>query len=85
MASGGHRASRTRRVELDDIRRFTKMTGDRNPLHDDDEAARRSRFGRIIVQGGVTSGVLNAVVAEDLPGPGSVFTWDHVACVGGTC
>ena len=32
-----------------------------------------SRFGGIIVQGGVTSGLLNAVVAEDLPGPGSVF------------
>jgi acyl dehydratase len=49
------------------------MTGDRNPVHYDEEVARRSRFGRIIVQGGVTSGLLNAVVAEDLPGPGSVF------------
>ena len=33
----------------------------------------RSRFGGIVVQGGVTTAVLNAVVAEDLPGPGSVF------------
>jgi acyl dehydratase len=49
------------------------MTGDRNPLHYDESAARASRFGGIIVQGGVTSGLLNAVVAEDLPGPGSVF------------
>ena len=49
------------------------MTGDRNPLHYDQELANRSRFGGIIVQGGVTSGLLNAVVAEDLPGPGSVF------------
>lgn len=49
------------------------MTGDRNPLHYDYDAASRSRFGGIIVQGGVTSGLLNAVVAEDLPGPGSVF------------
>ena len=59
-------------MESDDIRRFTEMTGDRNPVHYDEEVARRSRFGRIIVQGGVTSGLLNAVVAEDLPGPGSV-------------
>ena len=36
-------------------------------------AAARSRFGGIIVQGGVTSGLLDAVVAEELPGPGSVF------------
>ncbi len=56
-----------------DIELFTELTGDRNPLHHDEEAARRSRFGGVIVQGGVTSGLLNAVVAEDLPGPGSVF------------
>lgn len=49
------------------------MTGDRNPLHYDDAVAAASRFGGRIVQGGVTSGLLNAVVAEDLPGPGSVF------------
>jgi acyl dehydratase len=49
------------------------MTGDRNPLHYDREAAEASPFGEIIVQGGVTSGILNAVVAEDLPGPGTVF------------
>ena len=56
-----------------DIELFTELTGDRNPLHYDEEAAARSRFGGLIVQGGVTSGLLNAVVAEDLPGPGSVF------------
>jgi len=69
----GDKASRTRRVELRDIELFTELTGDRNPLHYDATAAARSRFGRIIVQGGITSGLLNAVVAEDLPGPGSVF------------
>jgi acyl dehydratase len=56
-----------------DIELFTELTGDRNPLHYDEDLARRSRFGGLIVQGGVTSGLLNAVVAEDLPGPGSVF------------
>ena len=56
-----------------DIELFTEITGDRNPLHYDEAAATRSRFGGLIVQGGVTSGLLNAVVAEDLPGPGSVF------------
>ena len=56
-----------------DIELFTQLTGDRNPLHYIDELADRSRFGGLIVQGGVTSGLLNAVVAEELPGPGSVF------------
>ena len=69
----GQRARRTRVVQAGDIELFTELTGDRNPLHYDAERARRSRFGGIIVQGGVTSGLLNAVVAEELPGPGSVF------------
>jgi acyl dehydratase len=69
----GDKASRTRTITVRDIELFTELTGDRNPLHYDEEAAARSRFGRVIVQGGVTTGLLNAVVAEDLPGPGSVF------------
>jgi acyl dehydratase len=69
----GDRARRTRTVTARDIELFTELTGDRNPLHYGRERAAASRFGGIIVQGGVTSGLLNAVVAEDLPGPGSVF------------
>lgn len=69
----GQRASRSRQVEAEDIRRFTEISGDRNPLHYDEEVARASRFGEIIVQGGVTTAILNAVVAEELPGPGTVF------------
>jgi acyl dehydratase len=69
----GQTARRSRVVSPHDIELFTELTGDRNPLHYDADAAARSRFGGIIVQGGVTSGLLNAVVAEDLPGPGSVF------------
>jgi acyl dehydratase len=72
-AQVGQRAQRTRKVTARDIQLFTELTGDRNPLHYDETLAGRSRFGGIIVQGGVTSGLLNAVVAEDLPGPGSVF------------
>jgi len=85
MPAVGTTARRTRTVESKDIERFTEMTGDRNPLHYDEDLARRSRFGRVIVQGGVTSGLLNAVVAEDLPGPGSVFLethWQFLAPVG---
>jgi acyl dehydratase len=69
----GSTARRTRTITTRDIELFTEITGDRNPLHYDAELAEASVFGGIIVQGGVTSGLLNAVVAEDLPGPGSVF------------
>ena len=80
----GQTARRTRTVSAHDIELFTELTGDRNPLHYDEELAGRSRFGALIVQGGVTSGLLNAVVAEDLPGPGSVFLhvdWSFTAPV----
>lgn len=69
----GQRAERTRTVLPEDILRFTEISGDKNPLHYDAELAKKSIFGELIVQGGVTSAILNAVVAEDLPGPGTVF------------
>jgi acyl dehydratase len=80
----GDRATLSRRVEAGDIERFTQISGDRNPLHYDQRAARASRFGEIIVQGGLTSAILNAVVAERLPGPGTVFlnvNWNFLAPV----
>ena len=80
----GVSACRTRTVTRDDIQRFTEITGDRNPIHYDEALAARSRFGAVVVQGGVTSGLLNAVVAEQLPGPGSVFlevSWRFLAPV----
>jgi len=69
----GARAEMSRKVDADDIHRFTHISGDKNPLHYDEEAAKKTTFGGIIVQGGITSAILNAVVAEKLPGPGSVF------------
>ena len=80
----GQRAERTRVVGPRDIELFTEISGDRTPLHYDPERARRTRFGTIVVQGGITSAILNAVVAEDLPGPGTVFlhvSWDFKAPV----
>lgn len=84
MPPVGSVARRSRLVSRRDIELFAELTGDRNPLHFDEDLAAASRFGGLIVQGGVTSGLLNAVVAEDLPGPGSVFLdveWKFLAPV----
>ena len=81
----GAAAERTRRTSMRDIELFTEMTGDRNPLHYDRELAETSVMGKLVVQGGVTTGILNALVAEDLPGPGTVFLgveWRFVKAVG---
>jgi len=80
----GDVAEMSRLVTAADIESFTDISGDRNPLHYDAQAAKSSRFGEIVVQGGITSAILNAVVAEKLPGPGTVFlnvNWDFKAPV----
>jgi len=80
----GSRAERSRTTTMRDVEMFTEMTGDKNPIHYDVELATNSPFGGLIVQGGVTTGLLNAVVAEDLPGPGTVFletNWRFVKAV----
>ncbi len=73
MPEVGQTAQRSRIVTARDIELFTEISGDRNPLHYDEEVARATGFGGIVVQGGITTAILNAVVAEDLPGPGTVF------------
>ena len=73
MPEVGQTAQRSRNVAAHDIELFTEISGDRNPLHYDEEIAQATQFGGIVVQGGITSAILNAVVAEDLPGPGTVF------------
>lgn len=69
----GQVAEMSRKVTQEDIETFTAISGDRNPLHYDEEVAKATKFGGIVVQGGITSAILNAVVAEKLPGPGTVF------------
>jgi acyl dehydratase len=81
----GVTAERQRTTRQEDVALFSEMSGDYNPLHYDEALAKSSVFGRLIVQGGVTTGLLNATVAEDLPGPGTVFLgieWKFVKAVG---
>jgi acyl dehydratase len=69
----GQSARRTKTVTEADLRLFAEITGDYNPLHFSDDFAKRTRFGRRVAQGGIAAGLLNALVAMDLPGPGTVF------------
>lgn len=85
MPAAGQFAERSRITSMSDIEAFTEMTGDKNPLHYDRKLAEKSIMGKLIVQGGVTTGILNALVAEDLPGPGTVFLgceWKFLKAVG---
>ena len=80
----GATATWSRTFTADDVEAFARISGDRNPLHFDLELRGRTRLGRLVVQGGLTVGLFNALVAERLPGPGSVFLhqeWDYPAPV----
>ncbi len=80
----GDRATRSATITADDVEAFAQLTGDRNPLHFDATFTAGTRFGRLITQGGLTTGLLHALVAMDLPGPGTVFlsqNWKFTAPV----
>jgi acyl dehydratase len=69
----GQAATRSLKLTAQHVTAFAEMTGDRNPLHFDEQFAAKTKFGRLVVQGGLTTGLLHALVAMDLPGPGTVF------------
>jgi acyl dehydratase len=82
--SVGQKATRSLTLTGEHVRMYAEITGDHNPLHFDPEFAASTRFGRLVVQGGLTTGLLHALVATDLPGPGTVFlsqNWKFTAPV----
>ena len=80
----GEKAARTLTITAEHVARYAEITGDHNPLHFDEAFAARTKFGRLVVQGGLTTGLVHALVAMDLPGPGTVFlsqNWKFTAPV----
>jgi acyl dehydratase len=80
----GQTATRSLTLTEDHVRKYAEISGDYNPLHFDAAFAARTKFGRLVVQGGLTTGLLHALAAMDLPGPGTVFlsqNWKFTAPV----
>lgn len=69
----GDSAEITKRITEADIEVFAQVTGDRNPIHLDDKFAKTSRFGRRVAHGMLTASLISAVLANELPGEGSVY------------
>ncbi len=83
-AEVGQTASRSLTVTPEAVQAYAEITGDYNPLHFDEDFAARTRFGRLMAQGGIATGLLHALVAMDMPGPGTVFikqAWNFPAPV----
>jgi acyl dehydratase len=80
----GQKATRSITLTEEHVQKYSDITGDKNPLHFDKAFAAKTKFGRLVVQGGLTTGLLHALVAMDLPGPGTVFlsqNWKFTAPV----
>ena len=71
--SVGQKASRSLTLTAEHVEKYAEITGDYNPLHFNAAFAAGTKFGKLVVQGGLTTGILNALVAMDMPGPGTVF------------
>jgi acyl dehydratase len=80
----GQKATRSITLTAEHVRKYAELSGDYNPLHFDRDFARKTKFGKLVVQGGLTAGLLHALVAMDMPGPGTVFlsqNWKFTAPV----
>ena len=73
QVSIGQKAKRSIKLTADHVKTFADLSGDDNPLHFDESFVAKTKFKKLVVQGGLTTGLLHALVAMDMPGPGTVF------------
>ena len=69
----GQKATRSMTLTADHVKTYANLSGDYNPLHFDEDFTAKTKFRKLVVQGGLTTGLLHALVAMDMPGPGTVF------------
>lgn len=80
----GQKATLSATLSEEHVRKYAEISGDYNPLHFDLTFAEKTKFKRLVVQGGLTTGLLHALVANRMPGPGTVFlsqNWKFTAPV----
>jgi len=69
----GDTAEYSRTISDTDVRAFATLTGDHNPVHLDEDYARDTRFGRRIAHGMLTASLISSVIANKLPGEGTIY------------
>ena len=80
----GQKATRSTTVTDEHVQNYADLSGDYNPLHFDKNFTAKTKFKNLVAQGGLTTGLLHALVAMDMPGPGTVFlsqNWKFTAPV----
>jgi 3-hydroxybutyryl-CoA dehydratase len=69
----GDSASMTKRISDEDVRTFAQISGDRNPVHLDDEFAAQTFFKQRIAHGALSAALISAVLGMVMPGPGTIY------------
>ena len=69
----GMKATTSMEITGEKIDVFAELTGDKNPIHVDEEFAKTTMFGQRIAHGALSASLISAVLGNDLPGPGAVF------------
>lgn len=69
----GLQATVSRTITDTDLRNFTGVSGDTNPMHLNEEYAKATPFGGIIVHGLLTASLISAAIGTKLPGPGCIY------------
>lgn len=80
----GQKATRTVTLTTEHVKTYAELIGDYNPLHFDEAFTAKTKFKHLVVQGGLTTGLLHTLVGMDMPGPGTVFlsqNWKFTAPV----
>jgi len=69
----GDSASYTKTFTDLDVRTFAEVSGDHNPVHLDEEYAKKTQFGARLVHGALVSSLFSTVLGTSLPGEGSIY------------
>lgn len=69
----GMKASTSKTITETDVILFAGVSTDINPVHLDEETAKKGIFGKRVAHGILVSGLISAVLGNKLPGPGSIY------------
>ncbi|MCO6464504.1 MAG: MaoC family dehydratase [Saprospiraceae bacterium] len=66
-------------IDEDYVKRFAELTGDKNPIHLNEEFAKGSIFGQRIIHGMIVGAVFSKTIASEFPGPGSIYLYQDMS------
>ena len=73
MLSKGTCESFSKTITEGDVNLFAGITGDFNPLHINEEEAKKTVFKSRIAHGMLTGSLISTVIGTKMPGPGTIY------------